>query len=337
MLRKRASELAGAQLRARAPSRDVSLRVVADHARACAFLVGDGVLPSNEGRGYVLRRVLRRAARHGVLLGIEGPFLHEVVETVIDEMGGAYPELVERRAFIVDAMRREEERFGETLGRGLALLDEEVDSRAQARGAAACPATSCSSSTTRSASRPISPRTSCAASSSTTTAPASTRAMREQAERARAAWKGSGQEAPAEVYDALAESTATRFVGYESLEGKSPMRALLRDGAAVRERARGRPRGGRRRRDAVLRGERRPGRRRRHDRGRRQAAIEVEDTQKPVEGLIVHHRPGRDRPRSRVGDAVRCASTPARAPPRCAITPRRTSCTGRCATCSGRR
>src|SRR5882672_11496316 len=75
----------------RGPDSDVSLRIAADHARACAFLVGDGVLPSNEGRGYVLRRVLRRAARHGVLLGVDGPFLFEVVNTVIDQMADAYP------------------------------------------------------------------------------------------------------------------------------------------------------------------------------------------------------------------------------------------------------
>src|SRR5262245_51189450 len=86
------------------PERDVSTRVIADHARACAFLVGDGVRPSNEGRGYVLRRVLRRAARHGVLLGIEQPFLFEVAGAVIDEMKAAYPELAERRAAIADAI-----------------------------------------------------------------------------------------------------------------------------------------------------------------------------------------------------------------------------------------
>ncbi|MGE5285379.1 MAG: alanine--tRNA ligase, partial [Actinomycetota bacterium] len=110
---RKAAALAGTPYGA-APESDVSLRVVADHARACAFLVGDGVLPSNEGRGYVLRRVLRRAARHGVLLGIEGPFLHSVVDTVIDEMGGAYPDLARRRAFVSDAIKREEERFGKT-------------------------------------------------------------------------------------------------------------------------------------------------------------------------------------------------------------------------------
>jgi alanyl-tRNA synthetase len=103
----RAQELSGVA-RGADPERDVSLHVIADHARALTFLIGDGVLPSNEGRGYVLRRILRRAARHGALLGIEKPFLHRVADAVIDAMAGSYPELSERRAFVTDRIRREE-------------------------------------------------------------------------------------------------------------------------------------------------------------------------------------------------------------------------------------
>ncbi len=110
----RAQDLSGVSL-GEDPEKDVSLQVVADHARAVAFLIGDGVLPANEGRGYVLRRILRRAARHGVLLGVERPFLYSVADVVIDEMGGAFPELAERRAYVTDRIRREEERFLETL------------------------------------------------------------------------------------------------------------------------------------------------------------------------------------------------------------------------------
>ncbi len=103
---------------------DVSVRVVADHARASAFLVGDGVLPSNEGRGYVLRRIMRRAARHGKLLGLSKPFLHDVAMQVITQMEEVYPELRTRKDFINKVILNEEERFLKTLDRGLSLLDE---------------------------------------------------------------------------------------------------------------------------------------------------------------------------------------------------------------------
>ena len=116
-----------AQKRYRAhPSDDVSMRVIADHARATTFLVGDGVLPSNEGRGYVLRRIMRRAIRHGKRLGLEKLFLSDVCGAVIDEMGEAYPETRENRPFITKVAAAEEESFRRTLNRGLAILDEEM-------------------------------------------------------------------------------------------------------------------------------------------------------------------------------------------------------------------
>jgi alanyl-tRNA synthetase len=102
---------------------DFALRVIADHARAVTFLAGDGVLPSNEGRGYILRRILRRAVRYGRLLGVDGPFLGGIAEIVIDHMSKAYPELAERRAFIRRVISQEEERFIRTLQAGLGLLD----------------------------------------------------------------------------------------------------------------------------------------------------------------------------------------------------------------------
>ncbi|HHL39947.1 MAG TPA: alanine--tRNA ligase [Deltaproteobacteria bacterium] len=108
------------------PSSDVSIKAVADHARAVTFLITDGILPSNEGRGYVLRRILRRAVRHGRFLGLSGPFLHKVAETVIEIMGEAYPEVVQAARTVEKATRSEEERFFETLERGLAMLDAEV-------------------------------------------------------------------------------------------------------------------------------------------------------------------------------------------------------------------
>ena len=103
-----------------------SFRVIADHSRAAAFLIGDGVLPSNEGRGYVLRRILRRAIRHGKKLGFTGPFMHKTSGFVIDQMKEAYPDLQEKRAFIEKAILAEEEQFFRTLEKGLQLLDEEV-------------------------------------------------------------------------------------------------------------------------------------------------------------------------------------------------------------------
>ena len=106
------------------PTADISFRVITDHARAVSFLIADGVMPSNEGRGYVLRRLLRRAARHGRLIGLEQPFLHEVAKTVATVMGDAYPELRAEEQRIREVIRTEEERFGETLEKGLALLEE---------------------------------------------------------------------------------------------------------------------------------------------------------------------------------------------------------------------
>jgi len=103
---------------------DLSLRIVADHARAVTFMIADGILPSNEGRGYVLRRLLRRAVRHGHVLGIEGPFLEHYIEAIIDEMGDVYPEIVENRALIERVVLSEEERFGATIRQGQGFLDE---------------------------------------------------------------------------------------------------------------------------------------------------------------------------------------------------------------------
>ena len=105
---------------------DVSLRVIADHARAVTFLVAEGIVPSNEGRGYVLRRLLRRAARHGKLLGLDRPFLFQVVDAVVHGMGRAFPEIVESHARVAEVVQTEEERFAATLDRGLALLEEAV-------------------------------------------------------------------------------------------------------------------------------------------------------------------------------------------------------------------
>ena len=121
----RASELSG-KAYGRDAADDASLRVIADHSRATAFLISDGVQPSNEGRGYVLRRIMRRAIRHGARLGLEEPFLDQTVDRVIEVMSGAFSELRENRSFVLQATRHEEESFRRTLDRGLRLIDEEI-------------------------------------------------------------------------------------------------------------------------------------------------------------------------------------------------------------------
>ncbi len=127
------SELTGAHY-GESHDKDVSLRVITDHIRSSVFMICDGVLPSNEGRGYVLRRLLRRAARHGRLLGVAGPFLHEVVDTVVHENEGHYPELRERHDYITRVIRTEEENFARTIDGGLRIFNdmlEEHKSRAE--------------------------------------------------------------------------------------------------------------------------------------------------------------------------------------------------------------
>ena len=106
---------------------DVSLRVITDHIRSTTFMIADGVTPSNEGRGYVLRRLLRRAARHGRLLGINEPFLYQVVDTVVKENETAYPELLQKKAFIKKVIQTEEENFNSTIGKGMELLNQLID------------------------------------------------------------------------------------------------------------------------------------------------------------------------------------------------------------------
>ncbi|MCJ7451484.1 MAG: alanine--tRNA ligase, partial [Steroidobacteraceae bacterium] len=118
---------AAAKLTGTTDTKSSSLRVIADHIRACSFLIADGVLPSNEGRGYVLRRIIRRAIRHGFMLGQREPFFHALVPVLDEEMGAAYPELHAQRAHIERVLRQEEERFAETLAQGMALLDGAIE------------------------------------------------------------------------------------------------------------------------------------------------------------------------------------------------------------------
>ena len=233
----RAQELSGVRLGSD-PEKDVSLRVIADHARAVTFLIGDGVLPANEGRGYVLRRVLRRAARHGALLGLERPFLFAVAEAVIERMGLAFPELVERRAFIIDRVRREEERFLETLGKGLALLEGEFRAL-RARGGKELPG-AVLFKLYDTFGFPLDLTQDILRSHGLAGDEPGFRAeMEAQRARSREAWKGSGDASVGELYGRIAADLATSFVGYDTLEHEAEIRALLVGGRPVDEAAAG--------------------------------------------------------------------------------------------------
>ncbi len=117
------SEMSGVAYK-KSEKTDISLRIITDHARCVTFLISDGVIPGNEGRSYVLRMILRRALRHGKILGMELPFLYKLVDTVVDMYGEAYPELVKNKAKVIDVIKKEEERFAKTLDRGYKMLDE---------------------------------------------------------------------------------------------------------------------------------------------------------------------------------------------------------------------
>ena len=224
----RAQEIAGIA-RGADPEKDVSLNVIADHARALTFLIGDGVLPSNEGRGYVLRRILRRGARHGWLLGIEQPFLYQVADAVIEEMKGAYPELVERRAFIADRIQREEGRFLETLAKGMALLDQEVDALRDA-GSDTLPGEAVFK-LYDTFGFPVDLTADILTGQGIGIDQAGfDGAMEAQRARARAAWKGSGAEQVDEVYGRVAADVSTVFQGYDTLVGNSRISALFSEG-----------------------------------------------------------------------------------------------------------
>ena len=208
--------------------RAVSHRVIADHLRASSFLIADGVLPSNEGRGYVLRRIMRRAMRHAQLLGAPEPLMWRLLPTLVREMGQAYPELVRAEALIAGTLRLEETRFRRTLERGLAILDEE--SRALKAGDRLAGETAFTLydtygfplDLTQDALRPrgIGVDTDGFAG-----------AMERQREKARAAWAGSGEAATDAVWFSLREKVgATEFLGYGTERAEGVVAALLRDG-----------------------------------------------------------------------------------------------------------
>ena len=208
-------------------------RVIADHLRATSFLIADGVMPSNDGRGYVLRRIMRRAMRHAHQLGARDPLMHRLVPALVRQMGAAYPELVRAQPLIAETLELEETRFRQTLDRGLRLLEDEL---ARLPDGAALPGEAAFRlydtfgfplDLTQDALRETGRAVDVAGFDT---------AMAEQKARARAAWAGSGETREAAIWFDLAEAHgATEFLGYDTEAAEGQILALVRDGAAAEQ------------------------------------------------------------------------------------------------------
>jgi alanyl-tRNA synthetase len=208
-----------------------SLRVIADHLRASSFLIADGVLPSNEGRGYVLRRIMRRAMRHAQLLGAREPLMWRLVWALVREMGQAYPELVRAETLIEETLRLEETRFRKTLERGLSILDDK--SRSLKKGDMFDGETAFTLYDTYGF--PLDLTQDALRTRGVGVDLASfTDAMQRQREKARASWSGSGDTAAETVWFGLREKLgATEFLGYETETAEGVVAALIKDGKEV--------------------------------------------------------------------------------------------------------
>jgi alanyl-tRNA synthetase len=263
----------------------VSMRVIADHARATTFLVGDGVLPSNEGRGYVLRRIMRRAIRHGKRLGFEKPFLADVCATVIEEMGGAYPEIRENRAFITKVAQQEEEAFRRTLDNGLRILEDEMARLEKAKEQVVPGKVAFQLYDTfgfpMDLTRVIAGERGLGVDEA-----GFDRHMAEQ--RARSEWKGSGDQAVTDLHKQIAsELGEVHFLGYETPTAKAEVKAIVANGKRVAKAGRGDQveivtaatpfygeSGGQVGDQGWIRGPK--------------GDVEVKDAQRPVPGLVTH-------------------------------------------------
>ncbi len=215
------------------PAHDMSMRVIADHSRATAFLIADGVLPSNEGRGYVLRRIMRRAARHAKMLGFADPVLYRTAVFVLESMACAYPEEAGRADYVAKVVKVEEERFIQTLDNGLRILNEEV-ARLRAAGAAVLPG-DVAFRLYDTYGFPLDLTADIVRAEGITIDEAGfENCMEEQRRKAREHWKGSGEEAIAGIYRQLAaDGLHTEFTGYRGLKGQGEILAVLLDGQPV--------------------------------------------------------------------------------------------------------
>ncbi|QCO01884.1 alanine--tRNA ligase [Azospirillum argentinense] len=215
----------------------VSHRVIADHLRSCCFLIADGVLPSNEGRGYVLRRIMRRAMRHAHMIGAREPLMHRLVPALIQQMGDAYPELNRARALIVETLKLEETRFKQTLERGLRLLEDEVGRLGEGQPLPGDVAfklydtygfpLDLTQDVLRTQGRPVDESGFKAA-------------MDEQRRKARESWAGSGEATTEKLwYELKDELGATEFFGYDTEVAEGKVTAIVKGDARVEQAAAG--------------------------------------------------------------------------------------------------
>ncbi|MDV4144201.1 alanine--tRNA ligase [Shimia sp. FJ5] len=211
--------------------KNVHHRVIADHLRSTSFLIADGVMPSNDGRGYVLRRIMRRAMRHAHLLGAKDPVMHQLVPSLVSQMGQAYPELGRAQALIEETLKLEETRFKQTLDRGLKLLDDELDGLAEDAplpGEAAFKLydtygfpLDLTQDALREKGRAVD-------------TDGFDAAMAEQKAKARAAWSGSGDAADNAIwFDIAEEQGSSEFLGYDTESAEGQVVAIIADGARV--------------------------------------------------------------------------------------------------------
>ncbi len=279
-------ELAGREYGAD-PTSDVSFRVVTDHVRATTFMVADGILPSNVGRGYVLRQILRRGARHGKLLGLEESFLHRGVGLVVDLMKDAYPEVVQAENYAARVILHEEERFSSTLQYGIRVLDEEIERIKEANETTLPGTVAFKLHDTYGFPLDLT-RDICEDKGLGLDESGFHSAMEEQRAKARASWKGTGVEAVKAVFRQVADDVGeVSFLGYETLSSEATVKAIIKGEDSVEEASEGEAvevvldatpfygeSGGQVGDNGALYND--------------NVTVEVDDTQIPVEGLIVH-------------------------------------------------
>ncbi len=219
--------------------KDVAFRVIADHSRAAAFLIGDGVMPSNEGRGYVLRRIIRRAVRYGQYLALEAPFLFKVCQKVIEVMGQDYPELIQSREFIKGVVENEERRFSDTLRFGLKVLYDEIQQLRAQGGDTIAGHVAFKLYDTYGLSLDIVQDVARDEKLNVDVA-GFEEEMNARRRMSQESWKGSGEQEIAQGFkELLAQGLGTEFIGYQALEGQSEVVAILKEGAQVKEASEG--------------------------------------------------------------------------------------------------